>query len=1098
MKENYNFQETHKISLKAVFKLFLMIILLVQFPVLTELNPLIAQTQKQMVSLLGNVLDDTNEPAIGASVIVKGTTTGTITDLSGNFTISANVGSTVVISYIGYASQEIKVSAQAKKIFIKLQPDAKVLDEVVVQVGYSSVKRANLLGAVSDVATKDIQDVVTGNLSTALQGTMAGVQVSQASGAPGASTSIQIRIAGSWNNEAPLFVIDGFVRDQAAFDILDPSEVESVSILKDASAAVYGARSAGGVVLVTTKKGKQGKINVNYSSTYGISDATRFPELMSAHDHAVALNDITRDKYKWVSNDVLVTQLTKDDTYFSADELNQLRNIDYNWMDGAWKSAFQTRQNIGISGGTDKVRYYAGGSYMYQNGNFDNLSMNKYTMRLSMDVDVAKGWLLSLGLNGDNRKVSMPYNTLDKEPEKMYNTYSTLLRTPRWIPAYIDGLPVGQGGTILSHPLYINEINTYNRKYSGNLVGNIALQWDIPWIKGLKAKGTFDYTNGYGGGITYAKPYYLYDFVTLPSDYASPGNILTNVVESKIYKDNGEKYQQSANTNTSYQVNASIDYARQFDKHDLKALLVFEQSQTSGTEMSGSIEKMIIDNVEQSSAFGDGVVPVFTGKWSTPSARQSFIGRLNYNYDSRYLVEATFRYEASTKFSPADRWGFFPSVSLGWRVSEEPFFKENVNENIIDNLKFRSSFGRLGNDGANPLSWENNYLYSGSQYYMGGSSLLGYIYPNNEGLSMEGITWEKSDAYNVGFDTRFLKNISFAFDAFYRHNFDILQKRSSALSYSSGFGTNIPAENYGIQDSWGGEISLGYNGKIGRDWTYSFKGNISYATSKVIKKIQSAAIIGTWQDEEGRIRGGEVGYFSTGIMTQADVDNLAAEYGTYVDATTHETKLNYTILNEQPAAGMLNFRDVGGPGYSDTPDGKIDENDQRIISKYDNPPYHYGITMDFGWKDIKVSAIFSGQFGNDVVYDKAVYTTGEGNRSNFAWLNKTSNNLTMWNDHWTPENTDASMPKLYKGMADKRSTFWMRDGHSLALRSLQVSYQMPKKLSTLIGIPSLRLFFSGTNLWTIINPYPYKDAGLSSWMDYPIMRSFNMGVNINL
>lgn len=1062
------------------------------------LLPLFAYSQgassPQLQTINGSVFDENKEPVAGANVRVKETNKGTATDEAGRFALEVPTGSTLLITYLGYEPYEHKVTATAKPIYIDLKVNATTLREAVVQVGYGGVKRVNLLGSVASLKAREVEDLVTGNLATSLQGRLAGVQIDQASGAPGASTSIQIRIDGSWNDEPPLFVIDGFVRNQAAFDILDPTEIEDISVLKDAAAAVYGARSAGGVFLVKTKRGKEGKTKVSYSATMGLSNATSFPKTMSAYDHALALNDQTRGYYKWNDADVLANAKTDKRTYFSNDELNQLKGLDYQWLDEGWKSALQTRHNIGISGGTQTVRYYAGGSYMYQNGNLDQLHMNKYTVRMTMDIDIAKGWLLSVGMNGNRRSLSMPYNDLDKEPEKMYNTYGTLLRTPKWLPPYINGLPVGQN-TVRSHPLYVNQINSYRKSFSGNLATNLALQWDLPWVKGLKAKVAYDYLNNYSSSITYAKKYQLYNFETQETDY-STGMLPTSTVVSTTDIENGDKYQQSANTGASYQLAASLDYNKTFGKHTIVAMALFEQSQNQGTELSGYVENMIIDNVEMSSAFGDGVSPVLDGSWSTPTGRQSILGRFNYDYNETYLLESTLRYEASTRFAPEDRWGFFPSVSVGWRISNEPFFQDKINTEWVDHLKFRASYGRLGNDNSNPLSWENNYIYTGNQTYLGGTTLLGAISPDNEGVSMRGITWEKSDAYNAGFDLHFLNHFSFELDGFYRHNYDILQVRSSALSYSTGIGTSLPKENYGIQDSWGGEVTLGYGRKIDQDWSFNVSSYLSYATSRVIRKIQSPAILGTWKDEEGRIRGGETGYFSTGILSQADVDRLAEQYGTYVDGTTGETLINYTIFGRQPEAGMLNFKDVGGPDYSNVPDGVINENDERIISKYDNPPFYYGLNLKVDYKSFRLNATFNGQFGNDVVYDKAVYTTGEGNRQNFDWLSKTSNNLTLWNDHWTPENTDASMPRLYNGNADKRSTFWMRDGHTLTLRNVSLSYDMPRSMLTNLGIPSLRVYLSGTNLWTIINPYGYKNPSLSSWMDYPIMRSFNLGINM--
>lgn len=1041
--------------------------------------------QNATIDVKGKITDESGSAVPGATVVVVGKgNVGAISDVDGNYELKGiSPNAELLVSFIGFQKQQVKVAGRTIVNF-QLKADVQQIDEVVVQVGYGSVKRANLLGAVSDIKADKVEDVVTGNMSTALRGTLPGVIIGQASGAPGASTSITVRIPGSWNAEPPLFVIDGFVRDQSAFDVLDPSEIESVSVLKDASAAVYGVRSAGGVILVTTKHGKEGRLKVNYSGTVGISDATATPQLMSAYDQAVALNDYTRGYYNWDDNLVLAGAKNEGQTYFSDSELEQMKNLDYNWLDYGWKAATQTRHNISISGGSEKVRYFVGGSYLYQNGNFKNLNLNKYTMRMNIDIDLAEDWILSMGLNGDYRKTNSPYNDADKEPEKMYNTYSTLLRTPRWLPPYINGLPVGQE-IVSNHPLYINTIDSYRKSESSNTTANMALKWKVPYVKGLNAKLSFDYSKGNSAGLTIAKPYYLYNFKTVETDYSS-GYLPTQEVASTTRVKNGDKYQQSSSSGSQYQLNFSLQYDRQFGKHNINAMAIFEQSENQGLSLTGYVENMIIDNVEKSSAWGDGVSPVLSGSPRVPSGNLSYIGRFNYNYDERYLLESTFRYEASNKFAPGNRWGLFPSISVGWRISEENFFKDNVNPNFMDNLKLRFSYGVLGNDKANALSWEENYRYSEAIAYLGGSTLLGGIDPNNNGIALSGVSWEKAKAYNLGLDTRFLRNISFSLNAFYRHNFDILQKRASAISYTAGITTEMPAENYGIQDSWGGEINMSYNGKVGAEFGYHVSGNLSYATSKVIRKYQAAGVIGTWKDEIGRIRGGETGYYATGILQQADVDKILAE------------NPDYTIFGYTPEAGMLNYKDIGGPDYSNEPDGKIDEWDERIISKYDSPPYNYGLSIGCEWKGLKFDATFSGQFGNKVVYDKAVYNKGAGNRQTFDWLSSSSNNLEMWNDHWTPENTDASLPALYNGMGNYRSTFWMRDGHILKLTTATLSYNLPKSLVSVVGLPGARIYFSGTNLLTIINPFPYRDPNLSSWMDYPIMRSFNLGINLNL
>jgi TonB-linked SusC/RagA family outer membrane protein len=1092
MGHNFKGWSIHKMC-RCVFNVrFVMVslLLLMQFPAMYALKEKrvdeVDQQPGTKITVTGQVVEENGATVPGASIIIEGTSIGTITDMDGNYSLKGiDPNAVIVVSFIGFGNQSTKISGRTV-INFTLKPDVEQLDEVVVQVGYGSVKRVNMLGAVADISSKKIEDVVMPNLTSTLEGRMAGVIVEQTSGVPGASASIKIRTSGSWNNEPILYVIDGFIReDPDAFNVLDASEIESISVLKDAAAAVYGVRASGGVIVVTTKKGKEGKVKINYTGNVGVSDANYTPQLMSAYDHAIALNDMAWGKYNWNKDDV--TNNPDKLTYFGDSELEQLKSLDENWLKYGWKSAMQTRHSLNASGGTEKVKYFVGGNYLNQNGNFENLNMTKYGMRMGLDMNFGKGWKMNFGLSGNNKTTHTPYNAADKEPDKMYNTYSTLLRTPKWIPPYINGLPVGQTNTVKNHVLLLNDMNSFNESFSNDMIANLGLEWDLPWVKGLKAKTTYNYSTVNSGGLTYAKPYYLYNFETEPS---IDGNIPTNILSATApttYVENGDKYSQSANTTRLYQWNVSLNYNAKFGLHDISVLGIYEQSLQNGIGLNGTVENMIIDNVLSSEAFGQGISPVFNGEESTPVARLGYIGRLNYSYAGRYLLESTVRYDASSKFAPADRWGVFPSVSLGWRISEESFFKNGIDPSVMDDLKLRLSMGVVGGDNNNPLSWEENYQYSGSYAYLGGSTKLGGIMPYNSGISLNGTSWEKTNTYNGGIDARFFNKLTFGGDAFFRHTYDILTVRSSALSYTNGITTQMPKENYGIQESWGVEVSLGFEDKISTDWNYSIKGNLSYATSKVIKKYQADAIIGTWKDEEGRIRGGETGYTSLGIMQQSDVDAILAANPTY------------TIFGSTPEAGMLNFKDVGGADYSNEPDGKIDENDERIISKYDTAPYHYGLSIGFGWRDLRLDATFSGQFGNDIFYDKAVYTTGSGNRSTFDWLSGTSNNLTLWNDHWTPENTDAAMPRLDdKGKSKYRSTFWMVDGHTLTMRTMSLSYTLPKGVSKRLGIGDVRMYFSGNNLWTIINPLPYKDPGLSSWMDYPIMRSFNFGLNLNI
>ncbi|NDW09685.1 TonB-dependent receptor [Dysgonomonas sp. 520] len=1058
----------------------------------TEMATTDIMTQQQAtVDISGSVVDNKGEAIIGATIVVKGNAKiGTITDFDGNFSLG-NVPSNavIVVSYIGFNTQEINVNGKTN-FDIRLKENSQLLDEVVI--GYGAVKRENLLGAVSNIKAQEIEDIPTVNLSTALEGKLAGVTIGQASGSPLASTSVRIRIPGTFNGtEFPLFVIDGVIyEDQSQFDLLDPSEIESISVLKDGQAAVYGVRSAGGVFVVKTKRGEKGKLKVNYAGSFGVSSAKSMPKMMSGYQHATTYNDYILSKYKY-NKEAYLTQ--KDDRIYSDSELELIKSRDYNWLDEAWKTSMQTRHSLNLSGGSDRARYFVGGSYTWQDGNFKNLSVNQYSIRSNVEIDIKKNWKLNMGLSANGKSTSIPYNRGDKEPEKMSQTFATLLRTPRWMPWSINGLPVGQN-TVAVNPIYLfNEAGSYKKGKSGNISATVGTTWDVPWVKGLSLNANANYNRSNGYGVTYDRKYELYTF---KSDSGSSSIIGDNPVvdPDKTAEVTKGSYSSNSSWSESWQVNASANYARKFGEHDLKAMLVYEIAGNTGLNISGNIDGYSLA-IESTDGFNmDGSShPTYSSKPSTPGRRMSYIGRLNYGFMDKYLLEATFRYEASTKFAKKDRWGFFPSIGVGWRISEEPFFAKNVNPDVFDNLKMRFNWATLGNDYGSPLSWVTTYAASGtSSPYLGGSNILGTVVPNNQGLPYAGITWETTSAYNGGFDMRFLKKLTVSIDGFYRHTTDILQVRGNSLSYvtgvnkTSGASTSMPKENYGIQNSWGGEIEVGYSGDINKDMGYSVKGNFGWATSKVIRKYQNPELKGTWKDDEGRIGGGESGYVCTGILTQEDVDRILAE------------NPNYTIFEKVPEAGMLNFKDVGGENYSNTPDGKISTDDERIISKYDTPPFHYGFSLGFKWKDLSVDGTFSGSFGNDVFYDKAVYAEGSGSRSGFKWIDEKTSQLAMWKNYWTPENTNAKYARLYNGHMDKRSTFWMKDGHTLRMTALNITYNMPASLCAKIGVPALRVYFSGTNLWTIINPYEYMEPNLSSWMDYPMMRTFNFGVNLTL
>lgn len=1058
---------------------------------------------QQKVSVKGTIVDEAGEPIIGASIVVKGTSNGTITDVNGHFTLSVPENASMVISFIGYADQTVKAK-QGTPLRVILKEDTAILDEVVV-VGYGSVKRANLTGAVSNVDMKRLEDIPSTNLTAVLMGTMPGVTVSEASGSPLANATIKIRTNGTWNTEEPLYVIDGFIRDADAFNALDPSEVSSISVLKDAAAAVYGVRGAGGVLVVATKRGKEGKTHLNYSGSVGVSQGIHLPEMMNAYEQGTALNDMWNEQRR--------NGGTVNEQNFTTEELEEMKGLDYNWLDEAWKAALNTRHTLNVSGGSEKVRYFVGGSYVYSNGNFPDLNTNRFNVRTGLDVNFTKELKANFSVNYSNRQSELPLNKKDgSQPELMYGTFNGLNRMPRWIPAYIDGMPVGNGMTGNdTHPLEIFKSGSYKQSKSDDITLSTRFDYDIKWVKGLSANLSLNYSRSSSQGKQLAKPYTVYNFAKRTTDTGENGQLLSTTVSGTTLLQNGNKYEDGANFGYSYQLNPQLNYYRTVGKHDLSMMYVFEVAESGGNNLSISASDLLIDNYENILGFDSNKLSG-TSAIKTKSRRLSHIGRLNYSYDNRYFFEGTLRYEASTNFAPEYRWGLFYSLSGSWRISEEKWFKEHVRH--IDNLKIRASYGRLGNDRASLDQWQQSYKNDGVVYLFGGgggSEVIG-LRPAKCGLSAYDASWEKSDSYNVGLDMSLSNGLYFDADGFYKHTFDILNTRQSEFPEATGITGDTPQVNYGLMNAWGVELGMGYQKQFKGDWGINVRGNFSYAVNKVIRKSQSAGVVGTWQDEEGRMAGGKTG-FSVWKGVDGQGDGMARNwddihhYIAYLKSHLAHPEDAISVFGKKEAdlrPGMLLFEDRGTTLANSTPDGIIDDKgDMGIISKYEAPPFNYGLNVGFNWKSLNVSMLFSGSFGNDVLFDKNFYGAGSAGRSS-DYLSLTSNQLKEWSGNYARAAEDGSLvdanakyPRLDDySFRDKASDFWLRDGHCLRLRTLNVSYTLPKEWTLKAKVSTCRLFFTANNLWTIINPFPYKDAYVGFWSDYPQLRTFNFGINL--
>ncbi len=1020
------------------------------------------ESKQQTRPIRGAVVDKSGDPLVGVSIVLSNhPEIATVTGPDGSFSMDVPEGERLAITYVGYKPQIIDIGSK-QEFSITLYEDTQMLGEVVV-IGYGTQKKVNLTGSVATVNSEDIADIPVANLSNALSGRVSGMLVTSSLGKPGGNSTTQIRSAGTWNDSSPLYVIDGIVRDQFAFDGLDANEVESISVLKDgASAAIYGARAANGVILVTTKKGKIGKPTVSYTGTMGWSDATKIPDMMDGYNQALLINDALS----------IVGFDSSSNNWFTNDELDYFKNFNYDWVNEAWKQPIVTKHSLNVTGGTDLVRYFVGGNYLYETGSFDNLSFEKYNFRGNIEANITKNLIVGLNLATDVRNDDKPFWRWDNDVDEMHNLYRGLLFRSQMVPAYIDGKTLRDvGGTTFvewSPMEVINGSTGFNkRKYITSEI-TAHVQYDAPFLKGLNFRFLYNTMNKNTHKKQFNFPYIMYNF----KGAGTHGHIPTNEVVGTQIRDDGNYLHEEQIYDNSYQLNAQVNYSNTFGKHDLGALFVYEQSEISNNMFYARGYDFPSMDIVHLDAAGKKTLRVSGNGVST--ARMSYIGRLNYGYDQKYLVEASFRYDGSANFAPGKRWGFFPSVSAGWRISEESFFKNNVS--FINYLKFRGSVGLLGNDAIAAWQWYQKYkmpdTYETGAVF-GETTTTGGLIPDV--LPNPDITWEKTRTTNIGFDSKFLSDrLSLNFDYFFKHSYDILGDRLQSLPTT--FGPEMPEENYAVIDGHGYEVELEWNQQVNKDFMYYVRGNLGFAINEV-KVYDEAENIRPYQSLIGYNydRKDGLAYVATDIIrTQAELDALPE---------------GYTIFGKKPALGMLNYKDIRGAN-SDNPDGVIDEHDKDWVMKNRIPPYNFGLALGAKWKGWSLDAFFQGVAGTDVMIALRAPQTRAAETT-----------FDFWRDRWTPDNVDAKFPRIAENQAGDASTFWRRDGSFVRLKNLSLGYNLPKHITSALRINDLRVFFTGSNLFLLYDKVKYFDPELgdrdNNIVNYPLMKSYSFGVNLS-
>jgi TonB-linked SusC/RagA family outer membrane protein len=1024
---------------------------------------------KPSLIVKGKVLSEEGAEVPGVTVRVKGMQKGTITDGDGNYTIQVPSGSAVLVfSFISHSPMEVPVDNRSA-VNVTLKNGVTSLTETVV-VGYGTQQKAHLTGAVATVNVKEIEDLPLGNLSATLQGKMAGVGVSGGTGRPGDAGTITIRNPVVYSKDggstSPIYVIDDVIRTQEDFNLLDPTEVENISVLKDAAAAVYGVNSSQGAVIVRTKRGKAGKVVINYNSSVALNQATSLPTMMNGYQHATYMNDLYFEDGKGAD----------DPEVYTPDELDHFRNNNYDWLRQAWKSSLVTRHALNVSGGTDKATFFAGASYFYQNGNFDNIKNDKWTFRASGDVKLATGLKMGLSVSGDLNNTKMYLMKVGQEnPE---NDMKSLLFTPQFTPPYVNGYATqlsSSSNTIDAfHFFEVQKLNNYSQSRNAGLNVVANLEYQPTFIKGLTAKVQYAKLLDNNFPKQFGTYYYVYAF----DMEGGHNHIYAGDPIKTVRVRNGARVFFKPSYGDRYQLNGYLTYARKFGKHDVSLLAVAEQREYKYDEVQAYTEDPT-DGAPDISRFAFGSMNVW--ETATEQGNLSYIGRANYAYDNKYLMEFAFRYDASTNFAPQYRWGFFPSLSLGWVMSQEGFFQRNVR--ALDYLKLRASVGHLGGDFTRPFGYMQRYTpgqTAGAVFGGNGNKTVGTkpeIIPN------PAARWDDDIKVNFGIDAKALNSrLSATVDAFYDHRYNMLTTLNASIPLTVG--SNISAENYNTVDAYGYEISLGWNDRIGRDINYYVNGFLSWSDAKAIKVDVQKGIRGTWEDPNGHsLDRGVRGYHYLGMFrTQEEVDAFMSK------------NPDYKVFGNTPKPGMLYYRDIRGPidpatGQYTGPDGIVDVNDEDWLTNKANNHYGFGLSLGAGYKGFRIDMVMSGSFGGKNVV--------EGSARKQATV--TSNRPAFWADHWTPENPDAKYPSpYYDDTYDVTSSFWFRNSFSFRVRTLNLSYAFPQTVARSMGFQSFKMYMSATNPFNFYNPYDYKDNALGSYDMYPLMRTIAFGLNVSL
>lgn len=1007
----------------------------------------------QTMQVTGKVTRKTNGEALqGASVNIKGTSTTTTTNETGNFTINVPAtGATLVVSFAGMTVQEVPVT-RAGAITIALEEAAALTDVVVV--GYGQQRKASVTGSIATINTKELVQSPVADLSNALQGRVAGVITKQGSGEPGRDAAA-IFIRGNSTFGAtmePLFVVDGIVRSFRDFSQLDPNEVESVSLLKDASsAAIFGVKGANGVVLVTTKRGKSGKIVANYSFNYGFQKVTKFNNNLGSYEYATLLNEA-------LLNDGLPLAFTNADIDNFKNGTDPVLYPNTNWQKLVLGgTAPQMQHNLSFSGGADKVRYFASLGYINQSGLYSSLNYRRYNARINLDLQMTKTTKISIDLNGRLENRAAPTTGIS-------GIFEHTLRNPPTIPSYYEGVGYAQVGSYVNTLRAIDKAAGYDNSENNSILTTFQIEQQIPWVKGLSVKGVMAYDKRMNYGKRWSDNVYVY------TKNPTTGNFDRSPYQNPSLSEN---YFQEYKT----ELQAHLNYNNRFGKHGVSALVLLLQQETPQNQFGASrsgYEFSLFDVLSQGPATNPaGVITETIFGSKDRFALRSAAGRLNYDYDNKYMFQASLRRDESENFAPNTRVGYFPAFSVGWVISNEGFM-DNLRDKV-NYLKLKGSWGKLGSDalgGGARFLYLARYGTVANTYAFGGNVVPGL----NPTAANPLVTWETSTKTDIGLEARVLNGLlGVELDFFKEDREDILATRFAQIPAT--YGGPLPAENIGITENKGIELTLTHNKSINKDLSYNLSANLTVAKNKIIYAAEAENVPDAFR-VAGRPIGSYYGYKAIGIIRDS------ADFKAYNKVTAFPVGL-----------GDIMYEDVNN-------DGRIDNADRQFLMGGAIPQVVYGISGGVNYKGFEVNFLFQGATNvNQQLTQNAGFAFFNGGRV-----------TAEWKDRWTPDNPNAKYPRLSTNATATTNnyqvpggpaygiggnSFWIKDASYLRLKNLEVAYTFKANLLSKVGLSQLRVYATGQNLvtFTKLRNVDPENTDATGWY-YPVQAVFNFGINL--